>query len=329
MIKYPFKIIHNAEQFFPKSRKNTMIKKSLVSFLIFLMFPSIVQAQDNRPVVGVVEMRDLASTKKAEEFSAMIETAIISSGKFRVIERSQLARLVQEQQRAAGKVVTSNRSGNIGGFEGVDYLIYGTITGISAVEKQDVGAQLLSGLLSNNNSNAQAGCKATTVRLEADIRITDTATGDVRYASSISEIQQSATVCGGGAQIDSNALLRSAADKIATGLTTAIYPIQVAASQGDGSLILNYGQGAVSVGDYLAIYGPSTEIPDPSGSGRMIKIDGSQMGLIQISDVQANFSRAKIVGTPTGAIDVGAIARPATDEIISQYGVKSKRKRRK
>lgn len=304
-----------------------MLKKILTLCGALCLFGNQAAAQDNRPVVGVVQMNDMASTGKAEEFSAMLETAIISSGKFRVIERGQLARLLEEQQRAGGGVITTNRPGVVGGFEGVDYLIYGSITGISAVDRQDVGAQLLTGLLSNNNARAQPSCRSTRVRLEADIRITDTATGDVRYASRISEIQQSATVCGGGAQIDSNALLRSAAERIATGLSTAIYPIQIAANQSDGTLILNYGQGALNVGDYLAIYGPSTEIPDPSGSGRMISVDGSLIGLIRVSDVQASFSRANVVGEAGGPIVTGAIARPASEDIVSRYERPNRRRR--
>jgi len=93
-----------------------------------------------------------------------------------------------------------------GGFEGVDYLIYGTITSISAVNKSNMADTMLRGLLGGSR-NQGAECFNTKVRMEADIRITDTNSGEVRYATRISQEQESATVCGGGSQIDSAGLL--------------------------------------------------------------------------------------------------------------------------
>ena len=91
-----------------------------------------VAAQDTRPVVGIAQMEDLTGGNQDENFIAMLETAIIGSGKFRIIERARLATLLEEQGLANGGVVTTNRPGQTGGFEGVDYLIYGTISSISA-----------------------------------------------------------------------------------------------------------------------------------------------------------------------------------------------------
>lgn len=214
----------------------------------------------------------------------------------------------------------------MGGFEGVDYLIYGSITQISAVNRSNLGANVLGGLLGGNSRN-RPNCYNTRVRMEADIRITNTNTGEVEYATRISEEQDSATVCGGGAQIDSSALLRGAADNIATGLSTSIYPILVATVQGDGTIILNYGEGAVERGEFLMLYGEATEIPDPSGTG-MIRIDGEEIGAIQITDVQTAFSRALPVTDLAYAPAIGTIARPIDDEDIIEDLERSMRRRR-
>jgi hypothetical protein len=283
-------------------------------------------AQDDaRPVVGIAQMEDLTGGGNADNFVAMIETAIIGSGKFRIIERARLSTLLEEQGLALGGTTTTNAPGQVGGFEGVDYLVYGTISSISATNRSDFGGSLLRGMLGGSNSNQQE-CYKTRVRMEADIRITDTETGEVRYAKRISEEQDSATVCGGGAQIDSSALLRSTADQIATGLVTAIFPIQVAAIQGDGTVILNFGEGAVRPGDFLMIYGEATEIPDPSGTG-MIRIDGEQQGAIQVTDAQTGFSRAIQVTQFTVPLAVGAIARPVDEDVVKALQ-KAQRRRR-
>lgn len=282
-------------------------------------------AQNSKPIVGIAQMEDLSGGGNADNFVAMIETAVISSGKFRIIERARLATLMEEQGLSLSGTTTTNAPGQIGGFEGVDYLIYGTISSISATNRSDFGGSLLRGMLGGRNQPTQ-DCYKTRVRMEADIRITDTETGEVRYATRISEEQDSATVCGGGSQIDSSALLRSSADQISTGLVTAIFPIQVAAVQSDGTVILNFGQGAVQRGDYLMIYGEATEIPDPSGTGT-IKIDGEQQGAIQVTEVQSAFSRAVQVSSFSVPLGVGAIARPVDRDTVKALQ-KAQRRRR-
>lgn len=278
---------------------------------------------DNKPIVGIAQMEDLTGAAQADNFVAMIETAIIGSGKFRIIERKRLATLLKEQGLGKSGMVTTNNKKKTGGFEGVDYLVYGTITSISAVNRSNMGGSMLRGLL--GGSNAQSDCYNTRVRMEADIRITDTNTGEVRYATRISQEQDSATVCGGGAQIDSAGLLRASADSIATGLVTTIFPIQVAAIQGDGTVILNYGAGALQIGDFLMIYGETTEIPDPSGTGT-IKIDGETIGAIQVTDVQTAFSRAVQVTPFAVPLTVGTVARPVQAGVVKAMQ-KTKKKR--
>jgi curli biogenesis system outer membrane secretion channel CsgG len=280
---------------------------------VFLVVPA--SAQRDKPIVGIAEMQDLARTGQADTFATMLETAIIGSGKFRIIERERLAPLLKEQGLAGTGLVTTNRPGQTGGFEGVDYLIYGSITSISAVEKSNFGMSLLRGVLGGQRNSGPNDCTNTDVRMEADIRITDTNSGEVLYAKRVTEVQQSATVCSGGAQIDSGALMRAAADQIATGLVTTLFPIQVAAIQGSGSVILNYGDGAVRQGDFLMVYGEATEIPDPAGGGT-IRIDGDKLGALQVTEVQTSFSRAVQVTPFTVPLTVGTIARPATEDDV-------------
>lgn len=74
-----------------------MIPRILAALFALFLFPVAAQAQDGPPVVGIAQMQDLTGTGQAETFSTMIETALIGSGKFRIIERSQLARLLEEQ----------------------------------------------------------------------------------------------------------------------------------------------------------------------------------------------------------------------------------------
>lgn len=291
---------------------------------ISLLFCHSVASAQDKPVVGIYQLDDFTNSGQAEAFSAMIETAISASGKFRVMERSRLNKLVAEQGKSKGGMVTSNKPGKVGGFEGVDYLVYGSITGLSMQQKADLGAALIGGMLGGNSSSNN--CRSGEVTLSADIKITDAATGEVRYVTRINEKQKAGTACGNAdAQIDATGLLRSAADNVATGLVTAIYPIQIAAVQPDGVIVLNYGEGALSVGRYLTIFQAGDKIVDPA-TGEVIGSNEFALGVVQVTDVLARLSKAAPVGTFSAAPTVGAIARDASADEIKK-AKKSPKKR--
>jgi len=98
-------------------------------------------------VVAVRQIEDLAGTGQSEPFTAMIQAAVAQTGRFRVMERD-FDQLLGEQQDANNGLVTTNTPGRTGGFEGADFLIYGTITAASSGREADEGAQLGNRLLS-------------------------------------------------------------------------------------------------------------------------------------------------------------------------------------
>lgn len=264
------------------------------------------------PIVGIAQMDDSAQTGAADTLSTMLETAIISTGKFRIIERSRLGRLEGEQANARTGRVTTNRPGRRGGFEGVDFLIYGSITGVSQQSRGDIGSTMLAGVFGNRN----ASCGRSQVSLTLDIRITDTNTGEVKLATNIVETAQSSTVCNAQGQVDTTVLMRAAANRIARQMVTTIYPIQVAAVQPDGILVLNYGSDTLNMGDRLLIFAPGEEIRDPT-TGRVIdRMESASFGVYEIMQQTVRTSRARALGTVTTAPTVGSQARNATEDEI-------------
>jgi hypothetical protein len=222
----------------------------------------------------------------ANNFTVMVETAIETTNKFRVMERRQLGNLVQEQAMAGSGMVTTNTPGKTGGFEGVDYLIYGSITSGSVSRKHDMGASFLLGALSGR----AVDCAKAVATLVVNIKITDARSGEVKYAKEITETNESSSSCNGTAEVDSTGLLKDAASKVANGLVMAVYPIQIAAVQPDGSFVLNYGEGSITPGSYFAIYQKGEEIKDPA-SGEVIGSNETKLGVIQVSEVTGRFSR--------------------------------------
>lgn len=283
--------------------------------------PGMAAAQSGKPTVAVVRIDDLTHSNQADTLSAMIESAIAGTGKFRMIERQQMGKLVGEQARAKGGMVTTNTAGKVGGFEGIDYLIYGTITSISAKKADNIGSTMLAGFMGNKG----ASCTNTSATLALDIKITDTDTGEIKYVTHIDETQKAASSCSGQSNIDSALLIRSAAAKVASGLVTSIYPIQVAAVQGDGQLMLNYGEGAVQPGGIMAVYSKGTVIRDPS-SGEVIGSNETKLGLVRITEIVGRMSKAVAATAFAAPIPVGSIVRPASTDDIRALAKPAKRK---
>lgn len=284
----------------------------LVAFACLM--PWCADAQNRRPSVGIAQMEDLAHTGQTDVFSTMVETAIASTGRFRVIERGRLGKLLEEQGRAKAGLVTSRNGARVGGFEGVDYLIYGAMTTVSARAKTTIGSSLLGGLLSGlSGPGGNVHCANQQVALAVDIRITDSDSGEIKRVTRITQTQNASAVCGGSVGIDSATLLRSAAERVAMALVTTIYPIQVAAVQSDGTVILNYGDGTLSPGAILMVFSKGQDIRDPT-SGQVIGSDETKLGLLRVTDVSEKMSRAAMVGAVAAPVAVGSTVRLASEE---------------
>lgn len=302
-----------------------MLRCSFLIVMLLALLPAPLSAQPRgKPIVAIYQIDDVAGSGQAPAFSAMIETAIASTSKFRVIERERLNTLVGEQARAKSGLVRSNRPGKMGGFEGADYLIYGSITSVSVSNKTNFGASLLGGVLSGSNNN-NVTCNNSYVTLGVDIKITDANSGEVKYVTRINETKKSAAVCNGNAQVDTGALLRSTADKIASALVTTIYPIQVAAVQVDGTIVLNYGEGTVLPGQVLGIYAKGRAIMDPA-TGELIGNDEQRLGFIRITDVNGRISKAVAHVPFASSPSVGSIVRPASAADLKALNASKKKK---
>jgi curli biogenesis system outer membrane secretion channel CsgG len=276
--------------------------------------------QKDKPVVAVSQIDDIAHTGQANAFQQMIETAVASTGKFRVIER-RVGGMLAEQQGAKAGLYTSNHPGKIGGFEGADYLIEASITTGQAQQKSNIGASIGRSLLGNmlTGGHTAQNCSNTVAKLGVDVKITEADSGQIRYATRINEEQQAAATCGENAgQIDLAGLLRSAADKTAAGLLTSMYPIMIAAVQGDGTMVLNYGESAVQVGSVMAVRSKGAEIRDPA-TGEVLGNNETTLGLVRITEVEPRFSRAVAQSSFNVAPPVGSIVREATPQELAQF----------
>jgi hypothetical protein len=291
----------------------------VIGLALALPAPLLAQGQ---PTVAIVKIDDNAGSGQSKTLTQMMLTALASTQKFRVMEREQLDVLMQEQQRAKAGQVKSRNGGQMGGFEGADYLVYGTITTLSATKKSNFGATLGMSMLSGDNAQP-TNCYSGEVTLSLDIRIAEAATGQIKYVQRIDETKKAGTICGEGVpQTNATELFRSAADRVASGLVTTVYPIKVAAVQGDGSMTLNYGTGTMEISDYVTVFRPGEAVVDPD-TGKSLGSSEEIVGIAQVTDVQTSFSKARPVAGFEFAAAARDIVRPSTQDDFGRYPKKN------
>lgn len=286
--------------------------------------------QPRKAVVSVEQIEDLANTGQGAVLRQMIETAVSNSGKFRLMDTSEngMRVLLKEQADAKAGLRTTNTPGRVGGFEGVDYKVYGTITNAQTTARRNVAAStgmlaggvLARGLLGNNAFGnaaavgliANSDCRSAAANIAVDLKIVDQNTSEIRYTKHVTQTQQSGTSCGSGnPQLDLAALMRTASQRAAGGLIGISYPMKVVQMQADGQAILNYGEGIVFPGDLLAVFQQGQAIKDPD-TGAILGNEEAMLGLMRVAEVLPKMSKAQLVTPFAAPPPSGAIAREPT-----------------
>lgn len=280
-----------------------------------------------KPVIAVNLVDDPSGSGQAVSFTMMIETALLKTGKFEVIDRSRLTDVTNEHQLLrSGKTAKTDGAKN-NPYEGIDYLVSGAITSFSSGEKKkhllgdNIDNLLLGGVGISSN------CSDTWLRIDTDILVTDAGDGKVALAESIRNETKGAKACADAGQIDSAALLRQSAETIAATLATSILPIAVVEVKNDGTIVLNYGAGILKPGDWLMLYGEGSEIPYPFGEGK-IKINGEKIGAVRVISVD-DFTSLAVPAAPfADQVLVGAVGRPIAPPTSGSSQIRAKKKKR-
>jgi curli biogenesis system outer membrane secretion channel CsgG len=297
----------------------------LIAVLFSCLLATSAVAQD-KVIIGVGEITSNVGSANPQNFQTMLETLLVQTNKFDVIERSRLDEVFSE--RGLSMAGVTDRYDGISGIEGVDYLIYGAITKLGESAKQT--NFLVAGL---NKSDKK-------YEMAVDLRIVDVDTGKMVLADTVeisSASQGSFTVAGlqgfggvgqSGQEGDPlSDVQRLAAVEIAGVITTTISPIKVATVQSDGTIILNYGESVLRNEEFVKVFRPGEGFTDPD-TGEVLGAEEIEVGILQVEDAVAKYSKAKLAmgNTP----EVGDVARKLDEDEAKQVekAVKKARKKR-
>lgn len=111
-----------------------MRRRSMMAALALLLVPALAGAQDSRPGIAVLPFTDGGSYgQEKEDFEAltvgvqqMLITELAANAQLRMVERSQLRQILEEQDLGASGRVDEQTAARIGKIVGAKYMVMGS-----------------------------------------------------------------------------------------------------------------------------------------------------------------------------------------------------------
>lgn len=174
------------------------MRKSLVAVLCLMLIVGAVaalQAASDKPRMAVLEFKNKADNQwwwhgGAAAAQDVFVTELVKSGKFRVVEREQLAALMQEKGLTLSGDVDPSTAVRVGKLLGVNYLLTGAVTEYGVTDKSAHGSGI------GRLPGFSAGKRSFVAALNA--RLIDTSTGEIVWADEAQKEESSVKVSVGG-----------------------------------------------------------------------------------------------------------------------------------
>jgi curli biogenesis system outer membrane secretion channel CsgG len=310
------------------------MKKLLgVAVLVFALVPS-GWAQDKKRVA--VMNFDYAAVRSSSTavfgndvdvgkgIADLLVTRLVNDGKYSVIERKQLDKIIAEQNFSNSDRANPDTAAKIGRILGLDAIIVGSVTQLGRDDQsRGVGGGALGGVtgrfgiggVGKRQAKAVVGINARMVSTDtAEILAVAEGKGQsTRSGISLLGSGGSSNASGGGgidmsSQNFADTILGEAVgqavtevaqqlDDKAASLPTKVLQISgLVADVSGNSLILNVGSKAgVKVGDHLGVFRQGRQIKDPA-TGKVLKTIESKLGDVTITEVDDSSSTGTYSG---------------------------------
>jgi len=309
------------------------MKKALGILFVMLTLTTGAWAQ-NKKLVAVLDF-DYGTVRSAVQayfgtdqdvgkgISLLLEQKLVQDGKYRVIDRNAMDKILKEQNFSNSDRVDPNSAAKIGRILGVSAIITGSITQFGRDDKH-IGAggggyglgKFGLGGVGKNDSKAVVNVTAKLIDINtAEILAVATGTGQSKRGGFSMGGGGGGWSGGGGGGLDmgssnfSNTILGEAVnasvadlgqqlDDKADSLPTVVVNISGLVADATGNtLIMNVGTKAgVKVGDHLGVFRNGKEIRDPA-TGKVLKRMQTRLGDVTITEADETSS----TGTYTGS----------------------------
>lgn len=294
-----------------------MLRKLTLLALVLAVTFSLVRAQDApksgglKKRVAVMDFEDKTGHGGwhiGSGMADMLTTALVKSGMFIVIERQQLEKIMQEQSLGMSGAVTAQSAAQVGKLLGVELMVTGSVNEFGQKESSVGGS--LGGRLGGLGGLNRLGVETKTARVGTDVRLVNTATGEIVAAEGIAEEENKKGVDVGTDDFSfsdnpgwdetlTGKATRKVVNKVVELITSSMAKVpwagMILAVGADKVVTIKPGAlGGVAVGDKFAVYIKGEEVIDPE-TGMSLGSEESKAGAIEVTSVQDNFAKCKII----------------------------------
>ncbi|GIX36412.1 MAG: hypothetical protein KatS3mg126_2191 [Lysobacteraceae bacterium] len=139
-------------------------------------------ASQEKPVIGVIEFKNQSGAAwwrggVGWELASMLSNELAATGAFRVVERSKLEAVLEEQNLGASGRVAGGTGAKIGKLTGAQYLVAGTVTAYEENTKGTGGGISFKGI--------SLGGKSSEAYLAVDVRVINANTGEIDFVRTV------------------------------------------------------------------------------------------------------------------------------------------------
>ena len=238
-------------------------------------------------------------------FSQRLVAGLTQTNKFAVLDRESIDDFVREKDMLFSFDAPLGEQAKLAETIGADYLLVGTIT---QAEILRIDRYLKAANYTSRKFKA---------RFNFDYRLVDSATKQVVLASSAQKYLEDEQVRAladeqnpvewDPAQVR-DAFISIVANDVIAAIIDRVYPITVAAVQGDGQIILNQGGQRMKNGMLLDVFTLGKEILDNDTGESLGRIE-SHVATIEVQNVSHTMSTAKVVAGDVSKVSVGLTCR--------------------
>ncbi|NOY77471.1 MAG: hypothetical protein GXO76_06330 [Calditrichaeota bacterium] len=219
--------------------------------------------------------------------SDMLVTALVKSGRYTVIERQNLDKILSEQKLGVSGLVTPQSAAQIGKLLGVELAIVGTVTEFG-YSKSDIGGRL---------KGIGLGVKSQKAVVAVDVRFINTTTGEIIKAESVRKEKSKKGLSFSSLKFnfhDRNQFDQSLVGKATREAINEIVKLvdqtsrnlqwegKVIKATASGQVYINKGSlSGVKIGDVFTVYRKGEDLIDPD-TGISLGAEEEKIGTIRI-----------------------------------------------
>lgn len=291
--------------------KRIFIFSILVLLSLALLSQSALMAQKKR--VAVFEFEDKtdhsihwwSGQSVGRGMADMLVTELVKTGKYKVIERSALDKIMQEQKLGMTGMVTQQSAAKVGQLLGVQVAIIGSVTEFGH-SKGDTGGRI---------KNVRIGVSKQAATVGIDVRFIDVNTGEILLAENIRKQKSKSGLSFGTPkfsfnnrnQFDESIVGKATREAIegiiklldekSTNIKWQAKIIKVAGSQ----IYINSGaQAGVNNGDVFFVYAKGEDLIDPDTGISLGSVD-TKIGKIKVTNNKIGDGKASVCIVVQGA----------------------------